>query len=121
MDALVVEKPGEQALAGIEQGLRLIDAALVVLRSVGVELREQVAAEQIERIHERIEAAHTEIRLLDRQHQQAELVDGDKKLIRKPLRLCPQAAELLAHIQQRSGEVVDGRWAHAESVARAGR
>lgn len=116
MDALV-EKPGVQALAGIEQGLCLIDEALVVLRSVGVELREQVAVEQIERIHERIEAAHTEIRLLDRQHQQAELVDGDKK----PIRLCPQAAELLAHIQQRSGEVVDGRWAHAESVARAGR
>lgn len=136
----LVEKPVTQALTGIEQALCLLNEALILLRSSGLVLHEEVSVEQIDRIHERIEAAHTEIRLLDRQHQHVELVHGGEKLVMKSILLSPQAADMLAHRRKLdaelaglefaeqvmfpkdgdfSGKVFNRRF-HTESVAREG-
>lgn len=103
----LVEKPVAQALTGIEQALCLLNEALILLRSGGLVLHEEVTAEQVDRIHERIEAAHTEIRLLDRQHQHVELVPGGEKPVVKLIRLSAEAAEMLAHRRKLDAELAD--------------
>jgi hypothetical protein len=136
-DYLSAEESFAYALRRLELELNLLDRLFVVIRARGLKLHDERMIDSVKSIEDRILAARTELSRFNRQHQHvgvgplvdvapqavasdlgdfgAELVDlalAEQAMFPKPIKLSPEAAEMLAHRQKLSGEFIDRRLCH---------
>ena len=136
-DYLSTEESFAYALRRLELELNLLDRLFVVIRARGLKLHDERVVDVVKSIEDRIMAARTELSRFNRQHQHvgvgplvdvapqavasdlgdfgAELSDlefAEQAMFPKPIKLRPEAAEMLSHRQKLSGEFVDRRFGH---------